>query len=779
MQMNRLSLSQGAEVQPGGGVRYRTWAPGKEVGVIVNGRREIPLGREPNGYWSAIDREGSAGDRYQYRLVGKTWPDPASHFNPDGVHGAAQVIDPRHFNWNDAGWTAPPLSDLVIYELHIGAFTPRGTFLAAIEKLEYLAAFGITAIEIMPVADFPGERNWGYDGVSLYAPARVYGTPDEFRALIDAAHGHGLAVLLDVVYNHLGPDGNYLGVYSPDYFSPTHKTPWGDGFHFELQPVRDFFVQNVDYWRRDFHIDGFRLDATHAIEDASERHLLAEISERAHSLGAFVIAEDERNEASLVQPRAKGGMGLDAIWADDFHHVLRVMLTGTREGYYKAYAGTPEELAATLDHGWLLAGENRERQRLHQPGEADEIEPKHFVICISNHDQIGNQALGTRLNQAISGPAFRAASALLCLAPYTPLIFMGQEWAAATPFQFFTDHEPELGRRVTAGRREEFRGFSAFRDPAAREKIPDPQSRETFLRSKLNWNEIEEVQHAGVLRLYHELLRLRREFPVLRDRSRQNFRVLEPVGSSISVRFGGSGTEQWLIVANLKGDAEIELPINDESGWELVLSSNDLCFNGDVDSTSLQPETRVFRRGEAVRSGHGAMPRLTARKRVASIAAVNPKILTRADLTKKSDEIRAAHQRLVLTNGCFDLLHVGHVRYLQEAKALGDVLAVAVNDDDSVRQLKGEGRPLNSAADRAEVLAALECVDLVTIFPELRATQVIEAVKPAVYVKGGDYTVDTLNPEEVAALKNAGAEIKTLPLVPGKSTSALLEKMRR
>jgi maltooligosyltrehalose trehalohydrolase len=534
-------------------------------------------------------------------LSGKTWPDPASHFNPDGVHGAAQVIDPNDFNWHDARWIPPPLSELVIYELHIGTFTPAGTFLGAIEKLDHLVALGVTAIEIMPVADFPGKRNWGYDGVSLYAPARAYGTPNDLRALVDAAHAHGLAVVLDVVYNHLGPDGNYLGVYSRDYFNPTHKTPWGDGFNFELQPVRDFFVENIGYWRREFRIDGFRLDATHAIEDASEQHLLAEISQRAHSLGAFVIAEDERNEASLLQPHEKGGMGLDAIWADDFHHVIRVMLTGTREGYYKAYAGTAEELAITLEHGWLFSGEKREPQRLHQPGEADELEPKHLVLCISNHDQIGNHAFGTRLNQLVAEPAFRAASALLCIAPYTPLVFAGQEWAASTPFQFFTDHEPALGAKVTAGRREEFRGFAAFGDSAAREKIPNPQSEGTFLRSKLNWDEIGKGRHAGVLQLYRELLRLRRELPVLRDRSRENFRVLEPVGNSISLLFGSSGNEQWLVVANLKGDAKIEPAREDNGAWELVLSTNESRFGGSLESSSSQPETRIFRRVQVVR----------------------------------------------------------------------------------------------------------------------------------------------------------------------------------
>ncbi|HEY1583150.1 MAG TPA: alpha-amylase family glycosyl hydrolase, partial [Chthoniobacterales bacterium] len=406
--MKFTDCSQGADLLPEGRTYYRTWAPGKEeVSVVILGPgdesvREVSLGAEADGFWSGVDDEGRAGDRYKYRIAGEDWPDPASRFNPDGVHGAAEVIDPRSFCWKDDGWIPPALSELIIYELHIGTFTPAGTFLATIDKLEHLVSLGVTAIEMMPIADFPGERNWGYDGVSLYAPSRVYGAPNELRKLIDAAHRHGLAVILDVVYNHLGPDGNYLGAYSRDYFSPTHRTPWGDGFNFELRPVREFFIENAIYWRREFHLDGFRLDATHAIADRSEKHVLAEIAERVHSLGALVIAEDERNEADLLQPRARGGTGLDAIWSDDFHHVIRVMLIGEREGYFRSYQGTVDELATTLDHGWLLAGKTRERQDLGWPGEADGLRPEQFVFCIANHDQIGNQPFGLRLNKLVS-----------------------------------------------------------------------------------------------------------------------------------------------------------------------------------------------------------------------------------------------------------------------------------------------------------------------------------------------------------------------------------------
>ncbi len=597
--MNLSSRSQGADILSEGGVRYRTWAPGKNVAVVVSsaaGRevREVSLGKESGGYRSVLDPLGRAGDRYKYRFDGNDWPDPASRFNPDGVHGEAEVVDPGEYTWGDVGWNAPPLSELVIYELHTGTFTPAGTFPGAIEKLDHLVALGVNAIEIMPVADFPGGHNWGYDGVLLYAPARVYGSPNELRKLVDAAHSRGLAVILDVVYNHLGPDGNYLGSYSRDYFNPTHKTPWGDGFNFELQPVRDFFVENALYWRREFHIDGFRLDATHAIADASEKHVLTEIAERVHSLGGFVIAEDERNEAALLSPREDGGLGLDAIWSDDFHHVVRVMLTGSREGYFKSYRGTVDELAATLDHGWLLEGEERTPQVAGQPGPATALRPEQFVFCIANHDQVGNQAFGQRLNHLVSPAAFRAASALLCLVPYTPLLLMGQEWSASTPFLFFTDHNPQLGQKVTEGRREEFRSFTAFQDPETRAGIPDPQAEETFLRSKLDWREVEEERHAAVLLLYRELLRLRREAPVLRNRARENFRVLPPDGGVLQLGFGKEGSEKWFILADLVG-GHCMPTLENMGSWQLVLSSNEARFGGDDGPAFAEPEVRILR----------------------------------------------------------------------------------------------------------------------------------------------------------------------------------------
>jgi malto-oligosyltrehalose trehalohydrolase len=595
--LSRPIRSQGANLVEGG-VHYRTWAPNKEkVEVVIfdpadPAERVISLGKEPGGYFSAIDPDGRAGDRYKYRFDGSDWPDPASRFNPEGVHGAGEVIDPDDYAWRDHEWSAPPVSELILYELHIGAFTAKGTFQSAIGKLDHLVDLGVTALEIMPVADFPGKRNWGYDGVLLYAPALVYGRPNDLRALVDAAHQRGLAVILDVVYNHLGPDGNFLGAYSRDYFNPKQKTPWGDGFNFEVKAVRDFFVENTSYWRREFHIDGLRLDATHAISDKSQKHLLAEIAEVVHSSGGFVTAEDERNEAQLLLSGARGGMGLDAIWADDFHHVVRVMLTGIREGYYKSYEGTIEELITTLEHGWLFEGEKGRRPARGHSGATGGLLPEQFIFCIANHDQTGNHAFGARLNHVVSPAAFRAASALLCLVPFTPLIFMGQEWAASSPFQYFTDHEPRLGRLVTEGRREEFRAFGAFRDPAAREKIPDPQGEDAFLQSKLRWDEIGEGRHAATLRLYREFLQFRRQSAVLRDR--ENFQVLEPIDGIVRLLFGKSGSEQCLILADLLGGHRA--PELDKTRlWNPLLSSNERRFGGEDSIPFSEPEVRVFR----------------------------------------------------------------------------------------------------------------------------------------------------------------------------------------
>jgi maltooligosyltrehalose trehalohydrolase len=604
------------------GVRFRVWAPNAQQVEIVRYEGERPvtnylLAAEGDGYFSGNLSDITVGARYMYRLDGgEPRPDPAARFQPEGVHGPSLVIDPHTFRWSDTAWRGVGLNDLVIYELHVGTATTEGSFAALIARLDALRDLGVTAVELMPLADFPGARNWGYDGVALYAPARAYGTPDELRQLVDAAHGRGLAVLLDVVYNHLGPDGNYLREFSRDYFTERHHTPWGAALNVDghnSRPVRDFFIHNALYWAHEFHIDGLRLDATHAIIDESRPHLLAEMAAAVRASlppdrQFLFIAENEHNDPTILRPLAEMtalvdddphtalAWSFDGVWADDFHHQVRVALTNEREGYYADYSGSAEDLAATIRQGWYYQGQESPRHRRPRGKPANDIQPVHFVYCVQNHDQVGNRALGERLHHDIALDAYRAASALLLLVPQTPLLWMGQEWAASTPFQFFTDHHAELGRLVTAGRRREFAAFTAF----SGETVPDPQDATTFLRSRLRWEEREQEPHCGVLALYHDLLRLRREHPALRERSRASFSVeavgeravllrreatvqeTEDVETRRQQRAWGSSSQPLLIIVNLGAACTIDLPIAPERLAEarVLIDSEDTCYGG-------------------------------------------------------------------------------------------------------------------------------------------------------------------------------------------------------
>jgi maltooligosyltrehalose trehalohydrolase len=425
------------------GVRFRVWAPSaSRVDVVIQGPGggEHLLSREDEGYHSALVPGLGAGVRYRYRLDGDAcYPDPASRFQPEGVHGPSEVVDTGAFEWTDGEWRGLDAGDRVIYELHVGTFTGAGTFDAAIDRLDDLARLGVTAIEIMPVAEFAGARNWGYDGVDLFAPEAAYGGPAGLQRLVDAAHRRGLGVILDVVYNHLGPEGNYLPALTGSrFFTDRHHTPWGDAIDYDgpdSGPVRDFVLENALYWAHEYHIDGLRLDATHAIVDDSPVHLLEEIASRLHALEPrrVVIAEDDRRDRRLVLPRERGGYGLDAAWADDLHHQLRRLTAGDHEGYFARYGGTVPEVVETLRRGWSYADG------------AGELPPGAFVVCIQNHDQVGNRALGERLHHQVPLPVYRALTALLLVSPYTPLLWMGQEWAASTPFHYFTDHLEPLG----------------------------------------------------------------------------------------------------------------------------------------------------------------------------------------------------------------------------------------------------------------------------------------------------------------------------------------------
>jgi maltooligosyltrehalose trehalohydrolase len=590
MPTSLASPEQGAKLTSTG-VEYCVWAPGRQrVEAMIEARegrsaQTIRLEPQPGGFFQAGDPQGRAGDRYRFRLDGDgPFPDMFSRWQPEGVFGPSMVIDPATYAWQSGEWMRPSLDDLIFYELHIGTFTAEGTFRSAIDRLDAVSDLGVNAIELMPVADFPGRWNWGYDGVMLYAPSRAYGSPDDLRALVDAAHQRGIAVVLDVVYNHLGPSGNFLGAYTPRYFHAERHTPWGQAFNLDGEdalPVRDFFLRNVAYWLDEYRIDGLRLDATHAIEDASPRHLISEAVALGQQRGACMIAEDERNQATLFARPEDGGWGLDAAWADDFHHSARVAATGQREAYFAGFSGTASELVDILQHGWSYRG--RPTPKGHLRGTpCQHLPPQAFVFCVSNHDQVGNRPFGDRLHEAAGLEKTRAAVGLLLLGPYTPLLFMGQEWAASTPFQFFTDHEGELGEAVSKGRAEEFAGFTAFGDPAAIEKIPDPQAEATFQRSILNWSERSQEPHAAMLAWHLACIKWRRRLAAY-GRAHQGWHAAL-AGEAVGLRWSAVADQpDRLLLCSLREGSKVGGAVAvppPGARWREVLSSFDPRFGG-------------------------------------------------------------------------------------------------------------------------------------------------------------------------------------------------------
>jgi maltooligosyltrehalose trehalohydrolase len=495
-----------------GGVRFRVVSPTAErMAVALEDGATHPMTKSSDATFEVLIADAQAGSRYRIVKDGTAMPDPASRFQPEGVHGPSEVIDPSTYGWQDDGWAGVPHQDLVFYELHVGTFTPEGTYRAAQERLPYLKELGITAVELMPVAAFPGERNWGYDPAAQYAPAHPYGRPDDLRGFVDAAHGLGLAVYLDVVYNHFGPDGAYVVGVNPQMFTEHHHTPWGQAINLDdmgSERVRQFFLENAVHWLREYHFDGFRLDATFALVDDSPKHFLKELAEVVAQVPGWprlLIAEDPRNLRDLALP-APEGYGLHGIWADDFHHLVRVNLAGDQHSYYQDFTGAPADIAKTLEQGWFYTGQLSKNQGEARGTPTDGMSPENFVICIQNHDQVGNRPRGNRLSDEVPLSAYRAASALLLFAPQLPLLFQGQEWATKVPFIYFTDHNPELGKLVSEGRKEEFRDFPDFQGD-----VPDPQDPASFEKSKLSWDEPDEPEHAGVLRLYQDLLKLRPE----------------------------------------------------------------------------------------------------------------------------------------------------------------------------------------------------------------------------------------------------------------------------
>ena len=496
-----------------GGVRFRVVSPTAEsMAVALFGGATYPLEKTDEATFEALVPGVEAGTRYRYVKDGAEMPDPASRFQPEGVHGPSEVVNPHTFEWTDSAWGGVPHEQLVFYELHVGTFTPEGTYKAAQEKLPYLKELGVTAVELLPLAAFPGERNWGYDPAAQFAPAHPYGRPDELRAFVDAAHGVGLAVYLDVVYNHFGPDGAYVVGYNPQMFTEHHHTPWGQAMNLDdtgSDKVRQFFLENAVYWLTEYHFDGFRLDAVFALVDESPKHFLKELAQVVANVPGpprLLIAEDPRNLRDLALPAAQGGYGLHGIWADDFHHQVRVNVAGDRHAYFQDFDGTPADIARTLEQGWFFTGQRSKNQKENRGTPTGGLVPENFVICIQNHDQVGNRPRGNRLSDEIPLSAYRAASTLLLFAPQLPLLFQGQEWATKAPFIFFTDHNAELGPLVSEGRKKEFRDFPDFSGD-----VPDPQDPASFTKSKLSWDEPHAPEHAGVLRLYRDLLKLRLE----------------------------------------------------------------------------------------------------------------------------------------------------------------------------------------------------------------------------------------------------------------------------
>ncbi len=508
-----MPLTRFGALPEGGGTRFRVWAPkASRVACLLEAdRRSFPLEPAGDGTFEGFAEGVGVGTHYRYRLDGgDALPDPASRFQPEGVHGPSEVVDPAAYDWQDDGWQPPARRDLVFYEFHVGTFTPEGTFAAATRKLEALRDLGVTAVELMPVADFPGRWNWGYDGAALYAPSRAYGRPDDLRALVDRAHALGLAVFLDVVYNHLGPDGATLPAFGPA-FTNKHETPWGQAVNLDdegSEGLRAFFLDNALHWLAEYHLDGLRLDATHALVDDSPVHFLQVLSEAVETLQPrrYLVAEDHRNLNRLLLPRP-AGYGLDAVWADDLHHQVRHLTAGDTAGYFADFAGTTAaDLAETVRKGWFYDGKPSRRTGRPRGTSTAPVRPEQCVVCIQNHDQVGNRPAGNRLADDVSPATYRAASALLLFAPELPLLFMGQEWAASTPFQFFTDHNAELGPLVSEGRRKEFEDFPGFSG-----EVPDPQDPQTFRRSRLDWAERARPAHAHTLALYRALLALRRD----------------------------------------------------------------------------------------------------------------------------------------------------------------------------------------------------------------------------------------------------------------------------
>lgn len=568
-----------------GVTRFRVWAPQAsdvELRITYPQRFAVAMHQLGAGYWEVVPGNAPPGTRYLYRINGRlNRPDPASRFQPDGVHGPSEVVN-AEFHWQDRAWWGLPIEQCVLYELHVGAFTPEGTFDAIIPCLEYLRDLGVTCVELMPVAQFPGERNWGYDGAYPFAVQNSYGGPQGLKRLVNECHEHGLGVVLDVVYNHLGPEGNYLSDFGP-YFTENYKTPWGPAINFDgpgSDEVRRFFIENALYWVREFHIDALRLDAVHGIFDRSAYPFLEElgdaIREEATRLNrrVHVIPESDLNDPRLIRSKDLGGFGLDAQWADGFHHALRVLLTDDRAGYYEDF-GELRHIAKAFEEGYVYSGEySRFRRRRHGASALD-IPAYKFVVFSQNHDQVGNRMLGERLGNLVSFEDLKLAAAAVILSPHVPLLFMGEEYAETAPFLYFVSHsDANLVEAVRRGRKEEFAAFAWQGDP------PDPQAEGTFLRSKLNLELRQKGEHGTLLGFYRALLHLRREVPALAFLSREQMSVVtDEEAKVIFVRRWRDNDEVILVLCFAETGVRVKLPVA-TGRWSKLLDSSDATWFG-------------------------------------------------------------------------------------------------------------------------------------------------------------------------------------------------------
>jgi maltooligosyltrehalose trehalohydrolase len=594
----RRRVPVGAEPVSPDATHFRVWAPKRRsVDVVLENadgdvERIVPLDPEDKGYFAGVVEVVGDGSLYRYRLASdELFPDPASRFQPRGPHGPSCVVDPAGFPWTDERWRGPILRGAVLYEMHVGTFTKEGTWAAAARELNSLAELGITVIELMPVADWPGRFGWGYDGVNLFAPTRLYGTPEEFRAFVNRAHELQLAVILDVVYNHLGPDGNYLSRFSPHYISERHTTDWGPAINFdgpECEPVRELVVANAGYWIEEFHLDGLRLDATQNIYDDSEMHILAEVCGRARDVAGkrttLIVAENEPQDVRLLRSPRERGFGMDALWNDDWHHTAMVALTGRHEAYYADYRGTPQELISAAKYGFLYQGQYYSWQKHSRGTPTRGLDASRFVHFLQNHDQVANSASGARGHELAAPGRWRAFTALLLLGPQTPMLLQGQEFGSSSPFLYFADHVPELARKVREGRTEFLMQFASIVQPSVRARLADPAAPATFERCKLDHRE--RTRHAQAWALHRDLITLRRGDPTLAAQGAHGLDGAVLSSTAFVLRFFATDGADRLLLVNL-GSAFPFDPAPEplvapppSMRWELQWSSEDPCYGG-------------------------------------------------------------------------------------------------------------------------------------------------------------------------------------------------------